>query len=134
MIQKPAVILKLEPLSRKPHHDSETRTADSETTTADSQTRRILRKPEAVIRERFSKLVRAWSNHGWPMDAPFSERIRPWTSSWLLHGCSFVRMRQTMDVIVSPTWVISCQVASDHGRYHGWAMDNLGSGRIRPWT
>ena len=30
-------------------------------------------------------------HHGWSMDALFSERIRPWTSSWLGHGCSRLR-------------------------------------------
>ena len=34
------------------------------------------------------------------MDALLSERIKPWTSSWLGHGCSLLRTDYTMDVVM----------------------------------
>ena len=30
-------------------------------------------------------------HHGWAMEALFSDRIRPWTSSWLGHGGPLLR-------------------------------------------
>ena len=38
----------------------------------------------------------ARSNFSIDMDALFSERITPWTSSWLGHGCSVLRTALTM--------------------------------------
>ena len=39
-------------------------------------------------------------HHGWAMDACFqfsvSERIRPWTSCWLSHGCSVLTADSTL--------------------------------------
>ena len=72
--------------------------------------------------------------HGWAMDALLSDCSRPLTLSWLGHGCSLVRLQQTMDVIMVGPWMLFCQTASGHGRYHGWAVYALCSERIRPWT
>ena len=64
-------------------------------------------------------------HHGWAMDALFPERIRPWMSSWLGHGCSLLRPDKTMDVVMVGPWMLSSQNGLDHGRRHGWAMDVL---------
>ena len=74
---------------------------------------------------------RDYGRHRWAMDALFSERkgehahhrgcaffserIRPWTSSWLVHGCSLLRANQTMDVIMVGPWMLSSQSGLDHG-------------------
>ena len=100
-------------------------------------------------------------HHSCCMDTLLSECIRPWTLSCPPPGCFLVRLHQTMDVIMVGPWIIwakdaldhgrdyaqpttpppnppwmlsSCQNASDHGRHQGWAMDALGSERIKPWT
>ena len=39
-------------------------------------------------------------HHCWAMDALFSERIRPWMTSWLGYGCFLHRTDKTMDVII----------------------------------
>ena len=63
------------------------------------------------------------------MDAGLSESIKPWTLSWLERGCSVLRMHETMDVIMPPTWMLSCQIASDHGSHPGRAQNAIQHGR-----
>ena len=69
--------------------------------------------------------------HGCFRDALLSER---WTSSWLGHGCSVLRMHQAIAAITVGPWMLASQNALDHGRDHGWAMDALFLERIRAWT
>ena len=63
------------------------------------------------------------------MDAGLSQSIKPWTLSWLERGCSVLRMHETMDVIMPPTWMLSCQIASDHGSHPGRAQNAIQHGR-----
>ena len=70
-------------------------------------------------------------HHGWAMDALFSERPKPCTSSWLGHGCSLLRTDKTMHGILVEPWMLLSQNRLDHGRHHGWAMDAFFSERIR---
>ena len=74
----------------------------------------------------------------------FSERIRPWTSSCLGHGCSSQKRSKPW----TSSWLdhgCSSQNGLDHGRHLAWAMDALlrnvlvgswmlFSERSRPWT
>ena len=60
------------------------------------------------------------------MGCSFSERIRPWPSSWLGLGCSLLRTDSTMDVVVMVgPWMVSVQNGLDHERHHCWALNVL---------
>ena len=90
-------------------------------------------------------------HHGWAMDACFqfsvSERIRPWTSCWLSHGCSVLTADSTLlwlgcgcsasqkplmlsllggcsvlDVIMAGPWMLYSQNRLSPGRHNGWAL------------